>query len=62
MASCLAVSVPKKHRETLDRNTVVMASCLTLLGPRLNRMVIILGSVLMVVASCITVSSPRKKS
>ena len=38
-----------------------MASCLTLFVPSWNRKAIILDSVAMVMASCLTVSGPSRK-
>ena len=61
MASCLAVSVPRRKTITLDRNTVVMASRLTVFVPRWNRMAVILDKVIMVMSSYLTVSMLRRK-
>ena len=46
---------------TLEKITVVMASCLTLIVPSWNRISVILERVFMVVASCRTVSGLRRK-
>ena len=61
MASCLTVSVPRRKIITLDRITVVMASCLTLFVPSWNRTTVILHRVVMGMASCLTVIVPRRK-
>ena len=47
--------------KTLDKNTVFMASCLTLFVPSWNRIALITDSVFMIMASCLTVSGPSRK-
>ena len=46
---------------TLDRITVVMASCLTFFVPSWNRMAVILNSIDMVMTSYLALSVPRQK-
>ena len=45
---------------TLDRNTVLLASCLTLFIPSWIRLAVIREKIVMVMASCLTVSVPRR--
>ena len=51
----------EENLKALDRNTVLMWSCLTLLIPSWNRMAVFLDVAVTVMASCPTVSMPRLK-
>ena len=58
----MTVSEPGRiNKIPLDRTTVVMASCLTLIVPSWNRIAVILDRVFMVMASCRTVSGPSRE-
>ena len=60
MASCLTLRVPQKKIIALGIITVAMASCLTLFVRSWNRIAVILNRVVMVMASCLTVSRGEK--
>ena len=58
---CVTVSGPSRKIITLDRPTVVMAGCLTLIVTSWNRITVILDRVFIVMASYRTVSMLRQK-
>ena len=55
------LSGPRRKILMPDRNTVVMASCLIVFVARCNRAAVMRYIVLMVMASCPTVSTPKGK-
>ena len=56
MDRCLTVRGPSSNMLAIDRITLVMASCLTLIAPSWDRIAVIIDCVFMVMGNCLAES------